>query len=91
MNPLGVHENLLPGCRCDNKSAFLVYFKCSGELESYMKEGMTFFLERKPTTCGCVFNVVAGLTFNSTGLYGEMFWQRKIWGDTLALLQSQSL
>ena len=78
MNPLGVHENLLPGGRSDNKSAFLVYFKCSGELEFSMKEGMSFFLNKKYTTCGCVFDVNAGLTFTLIGLYGQMFWQRRI-------------
>ena len=78
MNPLGVHENLLPGGRCDNKSAFLVYFKCSGELELSMKEGMSFLLDRKYITCECVYDVIAGLTFTLPGLYEEMFWLRRI-------------
>ena len=55
MNPLGVHENLLPGGRCDNRSAFPVYFKCSGELELSMKDpiAVIFFTEMIRDSCYC--------------------------------------
>ena len=55
MNPLGVHENLLPGGRCDNKSVFLVYFKCSGELKFSMKDpfAVIFFMDMIRESCYC--------------------------------------